>query len=777
MEVEIPLKKNYIIILMFSVFLISFSILTLEITLTRIFSVIYSHHFSFLAISIAMFGLGLGGIFTRVVSIYTDIKEIFIGLALISFFISFSIFICTILVLINNLNPIYNGFIMFIPFFISGIFLASIYKIFAKLCNVIYFFDLFGASIGCLITIFFLSKFGAINTVFLISIVLSIVSLLFIFVSKKRKFIIIETASVFILILSIQYFSTSSIVNVPVGSESVKVLYNAINDPTIGAKIVDSRWSAFGRTDLVEFRGYQDFKIIFLDGSAGTVMLRFNGNFSENNEILMLKNSTAYFPLYFVNKNRALIIGPGGGVDIVMALMAGIKNITAVEVNPEIVDIVIDYSDFNGGIYTEYKNIDVFIDEGRSYIRRNNLKYDVIMLNLPVTRTSQGISGYSLVENYLFTTNSFEDYFNHLEENGFLVIVAHSRMEIEKLISITIKFLEKREENINEIMRHVIITEQLIGNPLPVFIFKKSPFSTEEQIEIYERTKVLNLLPYFIPDLKVEGLSSYISDLSEGKISLNNLISLLPYDISPPTDDSPFYYKFKKGVPATFLNPLVGSITLSIFILFLYFINRKRRISARASKKIKLKRNFLIFWLYYFSSIGLGFMLIEISLIQKFMLFIGQPTYTMSIFLFSLLFSSSIGGFLSNKIQNDTLTPPLKYILIIGILVIIYLFILNPIFMEFLIYPLYIRYLISFILLFPLGLFMGIPFSSGIKILKKENQREISWMWCFNSTYSLAGSILAVIIGMSMGFNAAFLLGGFLYILIFIIGYIKFKKK
>jgi spermidine synthase len=147
-------------------------------------------------------------------------------------------------------------------------------------------------------------------------------------------------------------------------------------------------------------------KVIFVDGGAGTSLYHFNGDLTDSTDSVVptLKNSTMYFPYTFANKDRSLVIGPGGGVDVLTALIAGVKHIDAVDVNPGIVDIVKEQTAYDGGIYTQYSNVHVTVDDGRSYLKRSEQKYDVIMLDIPVTKP--GIIGYSLAENYLFTTDS-----------------------------------------------------------------------------------------------------------------------------------------------------------------------------------------------------------------------------------------------------------------------------------------------------------------------------------------------------------------------------------
>lgn len=758
----------------------SLAILTFEITLTRIFSVTYSYHYSFLVVSFALFGLGVGGIFAYLFSSAFS-NNVFSRLALTSSSYSLAVPLLTIMVAASpNPNLDVAAVLAFLPFFIIGIFLAATYKIFANLSNLVYFFDLVGAATGTIVVLRLL-PLGVVNTILLIGLISSVGSVLLATASKKKKVVCAAIAGLLILVFSTQYFNTNQVLEVQIADNQSKELYDILKDPSLGAKMVESRWNTFGRTDLVELDKYPDIKMIFVDGGAVTYMYRFDGNFSNpKSEVYKLKNSTAYYPYYFSKRDNVLIIGPGGGVDVLIALMAGVNHIAAVEVNPDTVSIVRDYSDFNGGIYTKYGNVHVFVDEGRSFLKRTQEKYDLIMLNIPVTKTSQGTSGYSLAENYLFTTDAFNDYLNHLEHDGYLVIVAHDHLEIHKLVSITLKGV-LQGESVQEILQHIAITEERHHPNYPVFILKKSAFTKEEIMEMYKKSDEMGFWPHYFPYINSEELCSHLTYLADEKMALSTLISLSAYDIQPPTDDRPFFYKFEKDLPLTLSQLLAGSLTICIIILFLYLSVRKSRLPLTITKYPwylrSSGRRFSLFMPYYFSSLGLGFMLIEVSLIQKFILFLGHPTTAISLILFTLLLSSGIGSLYSKRWRRGSLRPAFKASLIVGILVTLYVPILPPLFDLFLSYNPTVRFFISVMLLFPLGFFMGIPFPSGIRALEKTFQEDIPWMWGLNGAYSLLGSILAIAMAMSIGFNATFLFGGVSYLGIFMVGQFKLEME
>jgi len=758
-------------VLLFGVFAISFGVLTFEISLTRILSVMFSYHYTFLAVSVALFGLSLGGVLTQVFSWRTSLDKIFSRLAFLCLILSFAFsFFTFATATMQGLDLIGSIFVMFFPFLIAGVFLTAIYKIFVTSSSVVYFADLLGAAIGALAVVFLLNLIGAIREVFLLSIFISIASLFFALASKRKTATVVAIVGIILTAFFFQYSTYSNLFEIRPRSDQGKELENILADQSLGAKIIDSRWSAFGRTDLVELETDPHSKIIFVDGGAGTGMFHFDGDFNDSNtEVPSLKNSTQYFPYYFVNRGNSLVIGPGGGIDVLTSLIGGMNHTTAVEVNPDIVDIVKDYSNYNGGIYTNYNNVHVFVDEGRSFVKRSTQKFDIIMLDIPITKTPQGTIGYALAENYLFTTNSFIDFLDHLNDDGFLAVVAHERTEIYKLVATALKALEG--SSAKEILEHVVVVEGGGHTGLPVFILKKTPFTDRQTSLIYAKSNELGFMPVYIPRVSSTHLDEFLKALADGTASIDAAYSRAPFDISAPSDDNPFFYKFEKGIPLTLLQLLIGTIVANAVIAGLYIITWARRLYLASNKELhSLASKFSLFRPYYFASLGLGFMLIEIPLVQRFILFLGHPTLAIAAVLFSLLLAGGLGSFYSTRWNNRKLYDAFKVSLFIGIMVILYMFSLPSIFNVFLSFDSVFRFLSAFALVLPLGFLMGIPFPTGLRFIRKELENEVAWMWCINGAFSVLGAVLALVVAMYFSFSTALLFGGLIYVGIFLIG-------
>lgn len=759
-------------VLLFGIFVSSFGVLTFEISLTRIFSVMYSYHFTFLAVSIALLALSLGGILTQVFSWQISADAIFSRLAFISVIFSSASFLIFALTSLANSNVVIDALVMFFPFLIAGVFLATIYNVFTTFSSIAYFADLLGAAVGALAVVFLLNSFGAVRGVLMVGTVISAASLLFAFGSRRKVIILIAIVNVVLMAFLVQYTARTNLSSVPFMGGQSKELEATLADQSLGARIIDSRWSAFGRTDLVELDADPHARFIFVDGGAGTKMFHWDGDLTNSSgDVPSLKYTTQYFPYYFVNKGSSLVIGPGGGLDVLTSLISGMNHTTAVEVNPDTVAIVRDYSDYDGGIYSRYDNVHVYVDEGRSFVRRSTQKYDIIMLDIPVTKTAQGSIGYALAENYLFTTDSFTDYFGHLAQEGLLAIVAHNSVEVYKLVSISLKVLGAQGLSPQEIMQRLLVVQGAGHSGLPVFVLKKTPFTNDQISPMYLKASELGLTPVYMPNVDEVPLDPFLTGLADGSVSIDAAISQAPFEIAPPTDESPFFYRFEKGIPPTLSLLLIGTVISGVALLGLYLGAWGRRLSAVGGRELdSLMSGFSLFRPYYFISLGLGFMLIEIPLIQRFTLFLGHPTLAISVVLFSLLLASGLGSFYSTKWRNQQLFNVFKVSLAIGALVILYMLILPFVFNAYLGYDSTFRFLLVFGLIFPLGFLMGIPFPVGLKFAKKEGRNEAAWMWCINGAFSVLGAVAALVIAMSFNFSAVLLSGAFIYFAIFLVG-------
>ncbi|HEA68694.1 MAG TPA: hypothetical protein ENI07_18030 [Desulfobacterales bacterium] len=788
MKADALTGRKQLAVFLSAIFLISICVIAFEITLSRLLSVLLSYHYVFVVLALALLGLGAGGMFVHFFRPQIPIEEKrFLILTFVSSLFALAIpFSVIFIIQVENIDDIQMtmliyGSLLLIPFFLAGVLLAEIYRMFPALSARIYGADLIGAAAGSLIAIPFLNIFGGISTNLVLGVMASLAAILFATggTKKNNKGLIIPVVSLSILSVLFALNLVGGLrLDIPIGANPTKEIYDALS--SFKGKIVETKWSPFGRTDLVEFSNYPDHMDIYIDGTAGSPMYRFNGN--VNDPGAAINNLKSDFPGYFPflhlqeeEKNNALIIGPGGGRDILLVLMGGVEKVTAVEINRDLVDMVRSYSWFNGGIYTDFNNVEIVVDEGRSFLRRQEEKYDIIMLSLPVTNSSRSLEGYALTENFIFTTDSINDYLNHLTDEGRLVVVGHNDAEILRLLSTSLAALHKKGVSIGSGMNRIY----LVGSDdYLVFVLKKTPFEPMRIPPMYQAMHQLDLessLSYFPYIRQAGAINPALMALAGGMIVFEDFVKMVEergYDISPVTDDSPFFYKFDVGIPKPVSLVFWSSVILLVIIILIPSLYWKRRATQREAslKNTGLSDKGVLRSAMLFSMLGMGFMLIEISLIQRFVLFLGHPVLSLAVLLCSLLGGAGMGSLCSGRFAPDKTDRGIAVSsLFIAVMVIGYAFLLPIVFNQLLGLDLVIRVFASVFLLIPIGFLIGIPFPLGIRRLKARSlENHIPWMWGINGVSSVLGSVMTIVIAISFGFTEALLVSAGCYLIIFL---------
>ncbi len=770
--------------------------LAYEISLARLLSVLILYHYVFAIVSLALLGLGLGGIFVYLFRRQTLSSEKRFGtLAIIASFVSLAIPISAILMVqIGYLgsatsNILFYCLLLFFPFFFTGILLAEVFRAFPEVSPRVYGADLVGAALGSLGIILFLDVFGAINTSFFLGVTAAVAALLFasrVFKRNIRRAALPIASFAVAAVLLISNLSGAYLSVIPIiGKNPAKDIHRALYERASPARIIETRWSAFGRTDLVEYTQYPAQMEIYLDGAATAPMYQFNGDpENPNASVQDLKTIfSGYFPFHFLaedEKDNALIIGPGGGRDVLLALMGNVGKITAVEVNPDMVDMVQDYSQYNGGIYTDFPNVEVIVDEGRNYLKRQKEKYDIIMLSLPVTQTSRSLEGYSLTENFLFTTESIDDYLDHLTEEGRLMVVTHSHVTALRLLALSLRSLEQRGVSHTDALTRIYMLN--LGSDVsiyPFFVLKKTPFAPEEALVRHEKMVEIGYEPtltYFPYIEDEEAVNPTVQGLASGELRLRQITEIaqeMGIDLSTASDNRPFFYKVDVGLPQPVLLVFWFSLVLMLLVLvgppaYWYLISSRNRgqTKGRQSRKKGLTRS-----VFLFALIGIGFMLIEISLIQRFILYLGQPVLSMAVLLFSLLVGAGLGSLYSGRLAHENILKGITTAAIsVAVLAAVYIFLIPLVFNQLLGLALALRLLVMVLMLVPLGFLMGFPFPLGIRELKeRETDKNIPWMWGLNGVGSVLGSAFTIVLAISLGFAQALLIGAICYLFVFLV--------
>jgi len=751
--------------------IISAVMVCFEIIATRISSVIFVYNYAYIVLSLAILGLGCGGIFAYFKFKSNDEREAEKRFTVIFLALGASLFLFILAVTSFKfiVNPVVYFSFLFVPFFLAGIFYSLVFRLYSQNSFRVYAADLTGAALGAISAIGALEVFGGSDSVLLLMVIVCCCGVSFIRRRLKRKTLIPLSILLPLIIIFVIYNTSDEILKpIPIGNFPEKDFHYVYTDPAIKHQIIDSRWSIYGRADLVQYSHQDLVRQMFIDGAAGTQMFHFNGDKHNPSPILstlLVRYSTA-IPFLFLEKsekNSMLVIGPGGGKEVLTGLLAGVDDIIGVEINPDFVQIVKDQKDFNGGIYTEFPNIHILVKEGRHFMKQTDRAFDLIVMALPSTEQLQNIGPYAMSENYLLTVEAIQDYLSKLTSEGRLVLTLHNSFELTRLIVSTICAFERMGVMSQEAINHFMIIEQKFA---PTIVIKKSPF-TRDEIDRYsivkkslpEELPAVTYLPFQRDQKRMPSeVDRLLTEIANKNVTLEDYINQSPFNIAPCFDDSPFFYKIKKGIPADVRNLLITVLMINILVIVIPFF------------LIKQKPSTLMLPVLYFVCLGIGFMIIEISLFQKLVLYLGSPTISLAILLSSLLVSMGIGSYAGHRIYAANHLQRIHAVSLSIIITGSVIFFLSQYLLDiFLRHTLLLRIIISVVLILPFGFLLGVLFPSCLLLLRaRQLSNYIPWMYGINSTMTVLGSILAVLISMTHGFSVSFFAGLIFYAIIFI---------
>jgi hypothetical protein len=478
-----------------------------------------------------------------------------------------------------------------------------------------------------------------------------------------------------------------------------------------------------------------------------------------------------YLPFKMMQDPKVLVIGSGGGRDIVAALVSGSKDVTSVEINPIIYDTVKSYGSKAGNVYS-HEHVRSYVDEGRSFITRSSEKYDIIYVPFVDTWASVSSGGLSVSENFLYTLEGFQQYYDHLNDDGKIVTVRWL-IDAPRFVATYAKLLEHNGIPRDQLYRHIIMvtSDSYTQDPsVTMVIFSKSPFTDDEIRFLSASFSQYDYKPILVPG---KIMRDPYPLLLNGEISLDQFYGLFNTKVYPVTDDNPYFLSFEKPLPFAVESLLYASIGIVAIFLLVPLSWMRRRGAAPITEMSDLRISTII---PYFAALGMGFILIELALMQKLILLLGNPTTTFAILLFTLLLSSGSGSFLSSRIARNSMKNLVFVIAGITVLGISYTLFLPSIVYSTIAEPFELKATVSIAVLAPIGFLMGMPLPTGIRLLKAHRPDYIPWMWAINGAFSVLGAVLAIAIGIMYGSSRAMILGILVYLIALAISFVSKKK-
>lgn len=747
-----------------ALFLVSAAGLTFEISLTRLFSLLFQYHYAFLAVSVAVLGLGLGAILGRFLA--SSLQDVPDGrvllLALLALSLSFPLAAVLLAWLPSAASVLPYAVVALIPYILIGLFAARAFARFSTHSGLLYGADLLGAAVGVFAVLGLLTLWGAFNVVIFLGVVTALAAFIFSLSFAHRCYLLGALLClvfsggllVFNLLSAPIDFSPTRLTGAP----RDKTMINILHDPTQSARIVYTAWDPFARVDVVETRDPK-VKLVFTDGGAGSYMLRFDGNLDR---MAHLRDTVAYLPFTIGPVERTLVLGAGAGKDVLLALLAGGQMITAVEVNPAMVKATRYFSDYNGHIL-ERPEVQLVVGDARTFVERTSNRYDLIYLNLVYTQAAEPASQ-ALVENYLFTQQAFRAYLDHLAPGGHLAIVSHNALEGSRAAITALQVLAGAGKSLPQALRHLALLMYPDSDPTQrttVMVLGREPLQAEEIRRLAAGARRLGLHPLFLSGL----FEAPFAPLLQGS-SLREFLAGDPtYDLSPTDDDRPFFFKLDPGLMPPIVQALLIAAILAAFLLLLalWQVGRGRRSGSR--------RRWVALVLYM-ALIGVGFMLLEVPLIQRFQLLLGYPILSVVSVLGTLLLAGGLGSLFSQRWPVEHL---LRWVmgaaLLIGGVALLYRLILPPLVRHLLTASLAWRILATVGLTALLGVPMGIPFPSALRLAGEHDEQGVPLLWGVNGAFSVLGSTLAVVMAMTWGFGWAMTSGVALYLILAVLAW------
>ena len=794
-------------------FLVCMSVLMLQITETRILSVVSYYYFAFLTISMAMFGMTAGALIVYFKQDSFRPEHFSYHLSWTSTAYALSLVVCFLLQMASllTLQPTITTLIVFlqlllqlsVPFVFAGMTVSLALTRSPFKVGLVYGTDLAGAATGCLVVILLLNFMDAPSAMFVIAAIAAAAGFCFSRAGADAAGgsalpwrYLREPGVIAVLILALGLLNATT----RFGFRPLFVK-DHVESPR---DFAFERWNSYSRIVADQSEEGRPFlwsasrtldptlrvesRLLTIDGFAGSTMPRYRG--LESVEFLRLDMTNLAYSIR--HGGKAAVLGVGSGRDLLSAYLFGFRDITGVELNPIFIDLLQNPKELRGyaGL-ADLPGVHLVVDEGRSWFARTPDRFDVIQMSMIDTFASTGAGAFSLSENGLYTAEAWKVFLSDLTPSGvFTVSRWHSPenpAEIGRVVSLASAALFSL--GVEDTSSHIFLAS---NGALGTIVIGRDRLSAADIQGLTETATRLQYAVVMSPAQPVE--LAVFKDLGAAKDlrDLEMRAAGYPMDLSPPTDSHPFFFnQLRISHPEDVLKMLgeyrrsgsfhqdaslvVAGNLLAVGTLFLLILLSAVLvivvivIPGRSSTRTADRR---LVWLgtAYFLLIGVGFMLVEISLIQRMSIFIGHPVYGLSIVLFSIILSTGIGSFLSERLTIRSRPLFTAWLGVLGA----YLMAL-PLWLPALTHalesaPLLIRAAATVGAILPAGLLMGFGFPTGMKLVTKWDPRPTPWFWGVNGAAGVLAAGLGVTSSIAFSINTTTELGGLCYLFLLPVG-------
>jgi predicted membrane-bound spermidine synthase len=741
--------------------LISLGGTAVEITLSRVFSVLFFYHYVFAILSIAMLGIGLGAALVHQRAkapkpgrslLQTQTLSLLSSLAVLALAL-------TIVATVSIDGRLLLAVASAIPYLLLGMALATLFSAWPAASPTLYAADLAGAGLGAAAAIPLLNWLGGLDALLFTVLVFAVGSFLFGLASGRsmKHWQSIGSGGMVVAVAALLAFGG---LELDMGGLATPKPLTEQLQQSPGSRVVYTHWDAFARVDLLETTADSSRKQVYINGAAGSIMPRLPSSVDDEQRVT---DDIGYFPFAASPPKRVFVLGPGGGKDVLFALLAGSQNITAVEVSPGVVQAVRRYADYNGGLFN-HPYVTVAVDEGRSYLRRSGDQFDLISLSEVIALTAERGS-YILAENYAYTVEALHDYLDALAPGGRIALKLYDEYTLTRAFTTAITALRERglDEAAATRRMAVLLDPSVLSEQAPfrspLLILYRDPVSPQAAEELLSEIEQAGYIPLFVPHVHERPP---LSALTSGQTTLEELVdNFARADVSPTTDDRPFFYEFRRGLPEL-LRQLLAALGIVTGLGLAYLLLAARRNASRPEPAV--------FWslVLYFALLGAGFMLVEVAVIQQLTLFLGHPTTALTASLFAALVSSGLGSVAGGRLSKGRTKRTLLFAALLGgLLALIYTGLIPLVTDAFLALALPARIATAMAIAFPLFFALGMPFPLGLQVAERwAGPSMVPLAWGVNGVTSVIGSVGGIAIAILWGFDTVLVAGGLVYLAI-----------
>ena len=782
------------------VFLTCLCVMALQIAETRLLSVITYYHLAFFSISMAMFGMTGGALWVYYHGDRFNADNLAPSLAKLcsAFAVSIAVWLLLLLVQVPVLalsatTAVIWGLlavIMAIPYFFAGTVVSLALTRSPFPVGRVYAADLIGASFGCLLALLLLNLTDAPSAILGMGAIAALAAASFARagdapISGGRQWVnrILQHPLAMAVIFAAACFANSNTIH---GLRPAVVKHQI----DLRDNVQYERWNSFSR--IMARRASTDEPLLWgpsdtlprgmsvpqirlnIDGDAATSMFRFDGDFAT---VSYLKYDVTNVAYSIRNSGRAAIIGVGGGRDVLSAWLFGFRDITGVELNPIFIDLLTKrqpFADFAG--LAKLPGVTFDVDDARSWFARTNQRFDLIQMSMIDTFAATGAGAFSLSENGLYTVEGWKHFLGRLTPTGVFTVSrwygSNNVNETGRMVSLAVRAL--LDLGVRDPSRQLYLVS---ARNLATLVVARVPLSQSETDQLSRTAEQLHFRILLAPDRPSESPVLHAIVSAHDPAELETYTSSLVLDLTPPTDNRPFFFNQLPltraylalhsqfySTPGVLSGNIIASLTLLLILIVSIILVVTTIILPMRPAIRQSNRRLVLGGSAYFLLIGLGFMFIEIGLLQRLSIFLGHPTYSLSIVLFSIVLFTGIGSLLSERLRLETLGMFSVWTLLTAGYALCLPLWLPVVLQTFESGGIFVRAVVTTAIVAPVAILMGFGFPTGMGLAMRIDPRPTPWFWGINGAGGVLGSVMAVMCSITFSVATTITVGAVCYL-------------